>query len=196
LSEERGTFHGAGKSTLWTSLLNKYPNQIGLIQLDDYFKKKELIPQYNGFNNWDHPEALHLDQLYQDLLHFQQGKSVWIDTKNELLNPKFKETKKHISVEFSPKPIMLVEGYLVLHDSKIRKLFETSIWLDIDQTKSWERRTHFKKDGYLEKVMLPMNEKFVKPSKQYAEHIIDVTDMKKEIVFEQVENILGLEIPE
>jgi len=44
LSEERGTFHGAGKSTLWTSLLNKYPNQIGLIQLDDYFKKKELIP--------------------------------------------------------------------------------------------------------------------------------------------------------
>ncbi len=183
---------GSGKSTLCTSLLNKYPEQIGLIQLDDYFKKKEYVPEYNGFNNWDHPDALRLDKLYQDLLDFKEGKSVWIDTKNERLNPEYKETKERISVEFQPKQIVLVEGYLVLHDLRIRELFETSIWLDIDQEESWKRRVHFKKDGYLENVLLPMNKQFVQPSKQYAEHVINVSDMTREEVFIKVENILNL----
>jgi uridine kinase len=71
--------------------LNKYPEQIGLIQLDDYFEKKELIPKYNGFNNWDHPGALRFNQLHQDLLDFQKGKSVKIWTKNERLNPDYKK---------------------------------------------------------------------------------------------------------
>jgi uridine kinase len=88
---------------------------------------------------------------------------------------------------------MLIEGYLVLHDSRIRELFETSIWLDIDQSKSWERRVHFKKDGYLEQVLLPMNEQFVLPSKQHAKQVIDVTGMTKEEVFEQVQDSLKLE---
>ena len=187
---------GAGKSTLCTSLLNTYPDQIGLIQLDDYFKKPNFVPEYNGFKNWDHPDALRLDQLHQDLLDFQQGKYVKIWTKNERLNPDYKKTDKRIEVEFEPKPIMLIEGYLILHDSRIRDLFETSIWLDIDQEESWKRRVHFKKDGYLEKVMLPMNEQFIKPSKQYAEYLIDVTSMTKDKVFEQVQGILKLEKPE
>lgn len=183
---------GAGKSTLCTSLLNKYADQIGLIQLDDYFKKAEFVPEYNGFKNWDHPDALRLGQLHQDLLDFQQGKNVKIWTKNERLNPDYKKTDKRIEVEFEPKSVMLIEGYLVLHDPCIRELFETSIWLDIDQEESWKRRVHFKKEGYLENVLLPMNEQFVQPSKQHAEHLIDVTDLTKEGVLEKVEKILNL----
>jgi uridine kinase len=183
---------GAGKSTLCTSLLNKYPDQIGLIQLDDYFKKAEFVPEYNNFKNWDHPDALRLDQLHQDLLDLQEEKTVKIWTKNERLNPDYKKTDKRIEVEFEPKPIMLIEGYLVLHDPRIRELFETSIWLDIDQEESWKRRVHFKKDGYLENVLLPMNKQFVQPAKKYAEHLIDVTSMSKDEVFEQVQDILKL----
>lgn len=185
---------GAGKSTLCTTLLDAYPEKIGLLQLDDYFKKEQDgVPVFQGFVNWDHPNALRFEQLYKDLIDLQQRKDVLVWTKNERLNPDYKKTDQRIQVMFHPKPIMLVEGYLVLHDSRIRELMTASFWLDIDQEKSWQRRVHFKTDGYLEQVLLPMNEKFVQPLKQYVNHIIKVTDMKKEEVFKEVQKILEKE---
>ncbi|MCA9352005.1 hypothetical protein KC866_01255 [Patescibacteria group bacterium] len=182
---------GAGKSTLCTYLQEKYPDQIGLIQLDDYFKKQIDVPKYKGHDNWDSPDALRLDQLYQDLLSFQKGESVMVWTKNEKLNPDYKKTDKRIEIEFQPKPVMLVEGYLVLHDERIRNLFETSIFLDIDQRMSWKRRVHFKNDAYFEEVILPMNTQYVIPTKQLAEHVIDVSNLSKKEVFQKAEEILN-----
>jgi len=183
---------GAGKSTLCTSLQEKYPEQVGLIQLDDYFKKRINVPKYAGHDNWDSPDALRLDQLYDDLLELQKGNSVMIDTKNDKLNPAYKKTNERVSVEFQAKPIMLVEGYLVLHDERIRSLFETSIFLDINQLISWERRVHFKNDAYLQDVILPMNRKFVEPTQEFAKHVIDVSELSKDEVFQQVEDILNM----
>jgi len=181
---------GAGKSTLCNALQDKYPDQIGLIQLDDYFKPSEEKPKVGDIVSSDHPESLYLDKLANDLVELSKGNSVFINTKNEKLNPEYKNTKTRIPVEFFPKPIMLVEGFLILHDELIRKMLSTSIWLEIDHETRWSRRVHFKNSEYENKVLIPMHKKYVEPTKEYTEHIIDVSDLSKEQVFEKVEGII------
>lgn len=181
---------GAGKSTLCTLLLDKYPDKIGLIQLDDYFKPSEEKPKIGNIISSDHPESLYLDKLVNDLIQFLQGKSVIINTKNERLNPEYKITNKRIPIEFFPKPIMLVEGFLVLHDERIRKMLYTSFWLDIDHKTRWARRVHFKNEEYEKKVLIPMHDQYVEPTKQYAEHVIDVSNLNKEEVLEKVNKVI------
>lgn len=181
---------GAGKSTLCTALMDKYPDKIGLIQLDDYFKPSAQVPKFEEHTNWDHPDALFLDKLSNDLTELSQGKSVIINTKNERLNPDYKKTNKRIPVEFQPKPIMLVEGYLVLFDERIRKFLTTSIWLDVDHDTRWSRRVHFKYPEYEEKVLLPMHKKYAEPTKQYAAQVIDVSNLSKEEVLGKADNIV------
>lgn len=181
---------GAGKSTVCTALQDKYPNKIGLIQLDDYFKPSAEVPKFEGMGNWDNPESLYLEKLASDLVELSHGYSVVINTKNERLNPEYKNTEKRIPVEFQPKPIMLVEGYLVLYDERIRKILSTSIWLDAEHKTRYERRVHFKYPEYEEKVLKPMYEQFAEPTKKYAKHVIDVSNLTEEQVFAKVENII------
>lgn len=181
---------GAGKSTLCTALLDAHPDQIGMVQLDDYFKPAKDVPVYAGRENWDHPDALFLDKLTADLCQLAQGRSAVINTKNERLNPEYAQTEKRKLVEFQPKPIMLVEGYLVLHDKKIREMLSTSIWLEVDHDTRWGRRVHFKDSEYEEKVIKPMYKEFAEPTKQYSEHIIDVTNLSAADVFKTVQTII------
>ena len=42
---------GAGKSTLCTALMDKYPDKIGLIQLDDYFKPSAQVQKFEEHTN-------------------------------------------------------------------------------------------------------------------------------------------------
>lgn len=187
---------GAGKSTLCTALIDKYPDKIGLIQLDDYFKPETEVPALKGRANWDHPDALFLDKLANDLTQLSEGKSVIINTKNERLNPEYKKTDKRIPVEFQPKPIMLVEGYLVLYDERIRKLLAASIWLDVDHETRWARRVHFKYPEYEEKILLPMHEEFAEPTKKYASYVIDVSHLSKGQALKKAEDIVkNLHLP-
>lgn len=181
---------GSGKSTLCAALQDKYPDKIGLIQLDDYFKPLADVPKLEGHINWDHPDALYLDKLAKDLSELSEGYAVIISTKNERLNPEYKKTDKRIPVEFRPKPIMLVDGYLVLWDEQIRRFLNTSIWLDVDHDIRWARRVHFKYPEYEEKVLKPMYKQYAEPTKQYAEHVIDVSALSKEQVLEKAENVI------
>ncbi len=113
-----------------------------------------------------------------------------LNTKNEKHNPEYTNTKKKVPVEFYPKPIMLVEGFLVLHDERIRKMLSTSIWLEVDHETRWSRRVHFKNEEYEKKVLIPMHKQYAEPTKQYAEHIIDVSNLTKEQVLKEAEDIL------
>ena len=183
---------GAGKSTLCSALLDKYPEKISMVQLDDYFKPPSEVPVFADRENWDHPDALYLDKLVEDLQLLSQGKTALINTKNERLNPDYKQTQQRKLVEFTPKKIILVEGYLVLHDKRIRDMLATSIWLDVDHDTRWARRVHFKDEEYEKKVIIPMYKQFAEPTKQYADHIIDVTNMSAPKVLSQVESIIAV----
>ena len=180
---------GAGKSTVCYALWDKYPENILVVHLDDYFKQDGGAPVWNGMENWDHPDALHLDKLAEDLKALGRGESIRIFTKSQRLNPDYK-TKGRIWVDVDPRPIVLVEGYLVLHDENIRNLFTTTIYLDVPHAIRYKRRVHFKIPEYEQGVLIPMHEQYVEPTKKYAEHVIDITSLSQEKVFSTVEKIV------
>lgn len=182
---------GAGKSTICYALLDKYPNTVGLVELDDYFKSSGEVPKLDGLENWDHPESLHLDRLASDLKALSEGRSITVETKNPRLNPNYEKTQTRIPVEISPKQIMLVEGYLTFWDERVRNHFSSMIYLDVPHTMRYARRVHFKFPEYEERVLIPMHKQFVEATKRYADHIIDVSELTKEQAFDTVVRIIS-----
>jgi uridine kinase len=185
---------GSGKSTLCVSLCKKYPAECTLLHVDDYFKKTEEAPEFKGFKNWDHPDSLRFDDIYRDLVLLKEGKEVKIKTKGELYNPEFQhELKNKKEVVIKPKPIIILDGYLALYESKIRKLIDLKIYLDIPIQESIKRRSTNKftpGEEYYEKVLFPMHEKFVESTKKYADLVINVSKNDQEKVYKIVEEKL------
>lgn len=185
---------GSGKSTLAVFLCSKHPNDCVLLHLDDYFQKKEKVPKKDEFTNWDHPNAIRFNDLYRDLNLLLRGKAVTVLTKSELYNPNYKtELRNKIKHLIEPRPIILLEGYLAFWDPRIRKLMDLKIFLDMPIKDSAQRRSANKfapDQAYVNEVLEPMYRKFVAPTKQYADLVIDVTSKNKEEVLNQVETKL------
>ncbi len=99
---------GSGKSSLCFALEDKYPGKVGILHLDDYFKRKEEIPKLKGLINLDSPKALDFDQFIKDIKTLKKGESIVVQTKSERHNPNYR-TKGKIPLKITPKPIMLVE---------------------------------------------------------------------------------------
>ena len=169
---------GSGKSTAAISLCRKHPDSYAVVHLDDYFKKKEDAVMAGDVVNWDHPDSLLLDDLYADLAALKEGRPVTVMTKSELYHPEYDyglKNRKEYTIE--PKPVIIVEGYLVLHDARIRGSLDLKVYLDMSIEESVYRRSanKFPVDaGYLEKILLPMHERFVEPTKACADLVIDV----------------------
>ena len=89
-------------------------------------------------------------------------------------------SKKTVRIE--PKPVIIVEGILILENEELRKLMDIKIFVDTDADERIARRLirDMKERGrsaesvvnqYINTVK-PMHEKFVEPSKKYADIII------------------------
>ncbi len=194
---------GTGKSTLVYTLLDRFPEKFSVVHLDDYFQKRALVPVVENMTNWDHPEAIRWDDLIRDLTTLRSGKSIEVMTKSERLNPEYREKgKKRITV--LPNPIIFVEGFLALWHPDVRSFFATSVYLATNDEKTRlsrraANRQQFRAkpekgyddNAYVEKVLLPMHEKFLYPTKQFADHVLDVTDMTSEQVADSVQTFLS-----
>lgn len=183
---------GSGKSTVSISLCKKYPDECALLHVDDYFKKSEYVPHQDELANWDHPDAVRLDDLYRDLILLRNNKPIAILTKSELYNPGYRsELRNKIEHTVEPKKVIILEGYLALYDERIRTIASKKIYLDMSIEESTKRRSENKFDldtTYFEKILAPMYKKFVEPTKQFADLVIDVSNKTKEEVFSLVED--------
>lgn len=179
---------GSGKSTLAVALAKKYPDVITIVHLDDYGSKKENIPVLNGFLNREHPDAIRFDDLYHDLQTLQNGKAIMVHTKSELYNPDYLlEENNTIQYTIEPKPIIIVEGYLVFHDARIREMMDKKIYLDMPIEESLKRRTKFFDKKYFETVLIPMHHQYIEPTKRHADTVIDVSKMNLVDIMKVVE---------
>lgn len=187
---------GSGKSTLAFGLEKDFPNQVSIFHIDDYFKPEHDVPHVNGIPNWDSPESLYAEKMVADLAKLKLGQSAIINTKSPKLNPDFLVTGKRIPVEFKPKPLIVVEGFLALYFEGIRNLLDKSIYLDAPFSVHTGRRLHGKlhkfPPEYDELILRPMHELYVKPTKLYADLLINVTDMEADKVLKEVIDKLEL----
>ena len=186
---------GSGKSTLAFNLLDTWPDKSLVFHIDDYFKPESDVPKVQGITNWDSPEALYVEKMVHDLGLLKHGQSAVINTKSPRLNPTFLQTGKRIPIEFQPKPLIIVEGFLSLHLEAIRKLLDLKIYLEAPFELHISRRIHGKLHNfpaeYDEVVLKPMHEQFVLPSKRYADEIIEISKLSENEVLKKVIGLIG-----
>jgi uridine kinase len=127
--------------------------------------------------NFDHPNALDFELLFQHLNALKKGQNIEQPVYSFIEHTRMKET-----LTISPKKVILLEGILVLANSNVRSLMDAKIFVDADSDERLIRR--LKRDvaergrtvtevlDRYQNTMKPMHEAFIEPSKSYADLII------------------------
>lgn len=166
---------GSGKSTVTYAILDQYPELFSTLHLDDFLIKRNSL-LHNGVINFDHPHATDFDDLYILTERLKAGQSIQIRTWDKRLNPDHEKTGKKSLVTIEPKENLIIEGFLPLHDERIRRLVDQSFFLDLnEETRLKRRKKPINDDQYIQNILIPMHNQYVEPQKEYASHIIDVS---------------------
>ncbi len=170
---------GAGKTTVLRALLEQIGEErVAYVYHDSYYRDlSHLSPTERAEVNFDHPDALETDLLIQHLKRLQMGEAVDVPIYDFTTH-----TRRHETQRLEPKPVILVEGILILADRALREMMDIKIYVDTDADLRFIRR--LKRDledrgrtiqsviEQYEETVRPMHNSFVEPSKRYADIII------------------------
>ena len=170
---------GSGK----TSLAIKIQERVGadrclLLAQDAYYKDgSRLSAEAQAAINYDHPDAYDTSLLVQDLRDLKAGRPV-----PHLTYDHGSYSRRVLPDALTPKPVVILEGILVLAEEALRRLLDIKLFIDADADVRILRRLDrdIRDRGrsfesvqrqYLGSVR-PMHLEFVEPSKRYADLII------------------------
>ncbi|OGN09322.1 MAG: hypothetical protein A3C61_01560 [Candidatus Yanofskybacteria bacterium RIFCSPHIGHO2_02_FULL_39_10] len=180
---------GSGKSTLCKTL-KASSGDYEHIKLDNYFKDPETFPIKKGFKNWELPANLKFDELVRDLETLKNDQEV--HTKSF---PK-KAGAKPEPITLKPKPVILIEGFILLKDVKLRDMLDVKIYLDIHPELMLHRRSiRFGADhinDYDTEVAIPEFLEHGVVQKEEADYVVDATRDQSEVI-KEVKEIIDLE---
>lgn len=185
----------SGKSTLAHAVRDSLGEERCLIlPQDDYFYGLSDAPEGKGGKNFDHPDAVDFDRLCADLAALKAGEAVE--------RPQYDFTihyPKAETVPTEPRPIILVDGILILCWPPLRELLDGSVFVRCDAETRLARR--LKRDvesrGREREEILrqfgdqvePMHQRFVEPSAAYADIVLeqgDIIDFLESLEFESL----------
>lgn len=160
---------GTGKTAIVKEFKKQFKSSILLLHLDNYQRYGQKLPNYRGMKNWDHPRTIRWDRLLLDLQALRVGKEVKTKVRDQ------KNLKVIHVISFRPTKIIIIEGYLLFHNPSVRKALDYLIYLEAKDETRAERRTKIKgKDNiYIHKVVNPMHNKYIVPTKRFADVVID-----------------------
>lgn len=168
---------GSGKSTI-VRKISEIISDFVFIPQDNYYKSAEFISNDNitAFN-FDHPEAFDTALMYAHLQQLKQGEAIQMPQYDFVHHRRRKE-----AVTVDPRPLVIIEGLMVLYDPQIRQLLDLKLFVDTPDDIRFIRR--LKRDvtergrtvesvieQYLE-VVRPGHFEFIEPTKIYADIII------------------------
>lgn len=170
---------GSGKTTIALKIKDYFNHDVIYVPHDRYYKdQSEKSMEERVKTNYDHPDALETDLFIKQLGDLLEGKTVEI--------PEYDFTnhtrKKGVATKVSPSPFIIIEGILIFHEPELRDLIDLKIYVDVPADIRVLRRT--KRDieerertldsCYAQYVTYtrPMHEKFVEPTKEFADIIV------------------------
>ena len=170
---------GSGKTSFAQKLLGRVgPERCLTLAQDSYYKDgSTLEPAAQAAINYDHPDAFDTSLLVQDLRDLKAGRPV-----PHLTYDHAAYSRKVLPDPLTPRPVLILEGILVLAEEPLRRLMDIKLFIDTDadvrilrrlQRDLKERGRSFEsvQKQYLGSVR-PMHLEFVEPSKRYADLIV------------------------
>jgi uridine kinase len=170
---------GSGKTTLCRRLVERIGDErILLFQHDAYYHDLARMPvQDPAAINYDHPDALETGLCARQLEALRRGEEVDQPLYDFSTHRRREDTRR-----LDPRPVILVEGILVLAEPALREQMDLKIFVDADADvcilRRVERDMHERgrslasvRDQYFRTVR-PSFEQFVAPSRRYADIIV------------------------
>ena len=189
---------GSGKSTFARRLTEKFPDSISLVSCDNYYKAHDDIPlKERRLLNYDAPEALEFDLMVSHLRALKEGRAVDCPVYDFTLHNRSDKV-----VRIDPRPVIIVDGILILSDPALRETFDLKIYVETDADERILRRARRDMEvrgrkiddimaQYLNTVK-PMHETHVEPSKKHADLILNggMNPVALEVVESRVKDFL------
>jgi uridine kinase len=170
---------GSGKSTLVEGLtISGAGPFISVLKHDDYYRNHTDMPEMiRDSNNWDHPESIDNDLFVSHLLDLKKGKPIE--------SPQYDfstHSRKSSTSRVEAKPILIVEGILILAIPSICELLDWRFFLEASPDERVLRRImrDTKDRGRtLESVVTQyrtttraMHDEWIEPSRNHAHFVI------------------------
>ena len=170
---------GSGKTTVVKRIAKALPPHCAVvIPLDSYYNDTtNMTPEERKAINFDHPDAFDWKLLTEQIKKLKNGEAVEQPTYSYIESNRQKET-----IHVEPKPVIIIEGIMALHYKRLRDMMDLKIFVDTDDdvrlirnirrdVVERGRTVDMVLDRY-EKVLKPMHEQFIEPTKKFADLII------------------------
>ncbi len=178
---------GSGKTTL-SKRLKSFYKDCEYVRLDNYFKSPKTFPKKGKFPNWELPKNLKFNVLLRHLKTLKSGKEVHTKT-----FPKKAGTKRK-PIILKPKQIIIIEGFMLFKDKKIRDILDIKVYLNIPSKLMLKRRAIRFGEAHISeydtKVAIPEFLKYGVIQKKYADYIIDATQPQSKVI-KEVQKIIN-----
>ncbi|MDA0747077.1 MAG: uridine kinase [bacterium] len=171
---------GSGKSTVASALAEQVgEGRVVILAHDAYYRDlSHLLLEERAGVNFDHPDALETELLVAHLDTLGRGETV----RTPVYDFSVHTRRTDAFLEIAPRPVVIVEGVLVLADEVLRERMDLKIYVDAGADERLMRRLErdvVERGRTQESVMAqyretvrPMHEQFVEPSKQFADLIL------------------------
>ncbi len=191
----------SGKSMVAEQMAAQYRTTskgVALITIDNYYKTLEQM----GVNshsevNWDHPETFDWERLKNDVASLLNNESISLRPYNYGTGNYGEEV-----TEIKSEEIIIIEGIYGLYEKSLRDMANILIYVDVDSDIRMIRRIKRDSEGRYshnfdpnefmikwEGVIKPMHNKFIHPTKEYADIIVK---NNKELNNEQKSSLIDL----
>lgn len=170
---------GSGKTTVVKRIIESLPaNEVVLLPQDSYYKDSSHVPdELKQSINFDHPDAFDWPLLIKHLEMLREGKSIEQPIYTYVTCSREKET-----IHIEPREVIIVEGILALCDPGLRSKMDLKVYVDADSDERLIRviqRDMIERGRTAEAVMerytrvlKPMHQQFIEPTKRYADLIV------------------------
>lgn len=173
----------SGKTTLSNKIVREISDGI-VINQDDFYK--DLPGNVNPEKyNFDVPDAINFDKLYDVLTNLMKGNVVEYNRyDSKLFNHNSNIVKLH------PAKYIVVEGIFILTEKKIRDLLDIKIFIEtepeicllrrIEKDQKINRTFQEISERYIRDI-IPGNNKYIKPHKHHANIIVNNSNINSYI---------------
>ena len=169
---------GSGKTTLLKNIIQSFGPAITVLSHDNYYKRHdEMTYEERCKLNYDEPAALETDLMVRQLEQLRRGQEILCPVYDFTVHNRSDET-----VLIKPERVIIEEGILIFENKELRDLMDIKIFVDADADVRICRRIKRdvnKRGRSLESVITqyqetvkPMHEKYVEPSKKYADIVV------------------------
>ncbi|WP_163537839.1 uridine kinase [Gracilibacillus sp. YIM 98692] len=170
---------GSGKTSVTKAIQNRFTNQSVLVlEQDFYYKDQSDMPMEERLKtNYDHPLAFDNDLLIEHVEKLRNQQSIEKPVYDYTIHTRSEEV-----IPVDPKDVIIVEGILILDNTRLMDLMDIKVFVDTDADLRIIRRLlrDINERGrsidsvinqYIQMVR-PAHLQFIEPTKRYADVII------------------------